>query len=140
MEIRIATVDDVNDLYELNALFCNEATIESMRRALVENTSEMTYIAFEDGYAVGFCTGYIARSICYIGERAEIEGLFVQEACRGRGVGKALILALVRAFEARGIEHFHISTGADNAVALALYEGIGFERSGVLLERDSLGD
>ena len=136
--IRIATINDVNDLFELNSLFGNITTIELMKKALVENELEIVCIAYVDSIAVGYCSGFIVKSICYSENRADIESLYVKEKYRGRGIGKALILFLEKEFTERGIYHFHNSTYSNNTTALALYESIGYVNDGeILLEKST---
>ena len=133
MEIRIATADDVNDLFELNSLFGNITTIEIMRKALVENELEIACIAYKDNTVVGYCSGFVVKSMCYSENRADIEALYVKEKYRGQGIGKALILFLEKAFFERGIYHFHNSTYSNNSKALALYKSIGYVNDGEIL-------
>ena len=136
MEIRIATADDVNDLFELNSLFGNITTIEAMREGLAKNELEITCIAYEDNTAVGYCSGFIVKSTCYGENRADIEALYVKEEYRRQGIGKALMLFLEKAFIERGISHFHNSTYSSNLKALALYNSIGYVNDGeILLEK-----
>ncbi len=62
----------------------------------------------------------VAEVSVYVGERA-----------RGRGVGRALLDALIGASEAAGIWTLQAGVMADNAASLALHETQGFRRVGV---------
>jgi L-amino acid N-acyltransferase YncA len=59
------------------------------------------------------------------------ESVYVTEAARGRGVGRALMDALVRASEMAGIWTLVAGVMAENAASLALHERAGFRRVGV---------
>jgi L-amino acid N-acyltransferase YncA len=59
------------------------------------------------------------------------ESVYVDEAARGRGVGRALLDALVPASEAAGVWTLLAGVLAENTASLALHERAGFRRIGV---------
>ena len=61
---------------------------------------------------------------CYAGV-AEV-GIYVAASARGRGVGRALLTALVESAERHGIWTLQGVTMADNAASIALQQRCGF--------------
>jgi len=94
----------------------------------------------EHGAVVGWAalSRYSARAV-YSGV-AELS-VYVAANARGRGVGNALMAALVAASEAAGVWTLQAGIMADNAASLALHERWGFRRVGVRerIGRDSTG-
>jgi phosphinothricin acetyltransferase len=83
------------------------------------------------GPAVGWValTAYSARRV-YSG--VAWESVYVAEDMRGRGVGRALLEALVPASEAAGFWTLMAGVMAENEASIALHERCGFERVGVM--------
>jgi phosphinothricin acetyltransferase len=71
---------------------------------------------------------YSARAV-YAGVAEE--SIYVAARARGRGVGQALLAALIDASEKAGIWTLQAGVMADNAASLALHEKAGFRRVGV---------
>ena len=59
------------------------------------------------------------------------ESVYVGAEARGRGVGRALLEALIPASEAAGYWTLFAGVLAENAASLALHERVGFRRVGV---------
>jgi len=59
-----------------------------------------------------------------------VDGIFVAPAARGRGVGTALIAALVAEAGRRGHAELRLDVAAGNIRARALYERVGFAEAG----------
>jgi ribosomal protein S18 acetylase RimI-like enzyme len=57
---------------------------------------------------------------CYLAE------LYVVPAQRGRGLGRALMLAAMELARERGADHMDLGTSDDDVAARALYESLGF--------------
>jgi L-amino acid N-acyltransferase YncA len=72
--------------------------------------------------------GYSARKV-YSG--VAWESVYVAAGARGRGVGRALLEALIPAAEAAGFWTLLAGVLAENAASLALHEAVGFRRVGV---------
>jgi L-amino acid N-acyltransferase YncA len=87
-------------------------------------------VAVVDGEVAGFIalTPYSARAV-YSG--VAWESVYVGAAWRGRGVGRALLVALVEAADAAGIWTLMAGIQAENGASLALHESVGFRRIGV---------
>ena len=87
-----------------------------------------------DPSAGGGIVGWTALT-AYSGRRAYTgvawESVYVAEAARGTGVGRALLEALIPASEAAGFWTLLAGVMADNAASLALHERVGFDRVGV---------
>ena len=83
-----------------------------------------------DGAVVGWSalSAYSGRRV-YTG--VAWESVYVAEAARGTGVGRALLEALIPASEAAGFWTLLAGVIADNAASLALHERVGFVRVGV---------
>ena len=65
-----------------------------------------------------------------VGERWEdgvgfVAELAVDRGARGRGLGRALVVALLAAFDVAGLTVAELSVRADNTAALALYASVG---------------
>jgi len=90
--------------------------------------------------AVGWValTAYSARR-AYSG--VAWESVYVADAARGRGVGRALLEALIPASEAVGLWTLLAGIMAENSASIALHERAGFRRVGVqrALGRDASG-
>jgi phosphinothricin acetyltransferase len=69
------------------------------------------------------------------------ESVYVAEGARGRGIGRALLLAVIPASEAAGFWTLLAGVMAENAASLRLHESVGFRQVGVqrALGRDPSG-
>lgn len=83
-----------------------------------------------DGPIIGWTAlaGYSSRKV-YSG--VAWESIYVGAEARGRGVGRALLEALIPASEAAGFWTLLAGVLAENAPSLALHERVGFRRIGV---------
>jgi GNAT superfamily N-acetyltransferase len=60
------------------------------------------------------------------GELAEVKRMFVDSAWRGRGVGRALLQALIAGARRRAYARLRLGTLADMTAAHSLYRSVGF--------------
>lgn len=63
---------------------------------------------------------------------AYLGGVAVAPECAGKGVGTAMIKAIIPFAEERQIKRVELSTGVNNPRAAHLYEKCGFQREGIL--------
>ncbi len=63
-----------------------------------------------------------AADECYLAE------LYVRPAVRGRGLGRALLLAAMRHARQRGATYMDLTTTNQDKAAMSLYESLGFDR------------
>ena len=63
-------------------------------------------------------------------EDCHLEDLFVIDAARGTGLGRALVTAVIERARERGCRRIELDTAEENAPALALYRSLGFRSGG----------
>ena len=85
------------------------------------------YVVAEDGD--GGLLGY--AGLMHAGAEADVQTIAVAPAAQGRGVGAALLRALLAEAVRAGCTSAMLEVRADNAAAVALYERFGFERISV---------
>jgi ribosomal protein S18 acetylase RimI-like enzyme len=127
--VRRATSDDLAVLEELWSAFEDELPrppyVELDRDREVEELREIvdTGLAFlaERGRPIGFA---LAR---HVGPRfARLTDLYVVPDARRDGVAAALVAALAKVLEERGVEHLDLEVQAHNSEARAVYQHWGF--------------
>lgn len=80
-------------------------------------------------FAFSHDDGFVLARVA--GDEAEILTLAVAPVARGRGLGRALLQAVIRRAAEMGAASLFLEVGADNPAALALYAGLGFTRVGM---------
>jgi L-amino acid N-acyltransferase YncA len=86
---------------------------------------EHRFVAVEDGEVVGWvAVSPTSSRKCYAG--VVENSVYVAEAARGRGVGRALMNALIASTEAAGIWTIQTGIFPENEATLALHERTGF--------------
>lgn len=92
--------------------------------------------AFLDGQLVGV-VGFRRYEAPKIRHKGEVWGMYVREAARGQGTGKALIEALINRIKTyQGFDHLVLMVTSHQEVARHLYQSLGFNQYG--LERRSM--
>ena len=66
-------------------------------------------------------------SVWWEAEDCWLEDLYVREAARGRGLGRALTEAVLERARERGCRRVELDVNSENPPALALYRSLGFE-------------
>ena len=87
------------------------------------------FVARLDGVAVG-CGGYLAGP----DGTAEVKRMFVTEAARGHGFGRAILRTVADEAHRDGVVLLRLETGVKSVEALGLYRRFGFR------ERPPFGD
>jgi GNAT superfamily N-acetyltransferase len=90
----------------------------------------ITFIAERDGEWVGLATGLAGNPEDPDDPRPVLVGMFVAPGARERGVGTALVEAVVAWARARRAGGVSLRVAATNSPAIALYEKCGFRRTG----------
>jgi phosphinothricin acetyltransferase len=86
---------------------------------------EHRLVAVLDDAVVGWAAlSPTSRRACYAG--VVEHSVYVAEAARGRGVGRALLEALVSSADAGGVWTMQTSIFPENEASLALHEKVGF--------------
>ncbi len=133
--VRSATPADLEQLVRLlGVLFSIEADFqpepERQRRGLelmlVAPERRCVLVAEEAGAVVGMVTAQLLVSTAEGAPSALVEDMVVDEAARGRGVGRRLIQALEAWARARGATRLQLLADRDNHSALRFYERMGW--------------
>lgn len=90
----------------------------------------VTFIGERDGQWVGLATGLAADPDEPDKGEPLLVGMFVEPVERGRGLGAALVAAVVAWARARGATSLYLWVTATNDSAIALYDKCGFRRTG----------
>lgn len=91
-------------------------------------------VAEADGIVIGFLSYHVHPNLYHADSTALIEECVVSEGWRGRGVGRALVLAAIEAAERAGCAEISVSTMFGNEGAQRFYRGLGFGDDALLLE------
>ena len=95
-------------------------------RRLVSADSPLQGICAQvDGRVAGFAIFFLHPATWSVLPRCYLEDLFVDESCRGKGVGKALIHAVYNAADEMGAGEVYWMTETTNATARKLYDRVG---------------
>ena len=129
IEIRLANTADAPELARLNGLLNEEgsATAADIEESLKTYEDEIVCVAAMESRLAGFCCGRINRSMCRSGCTGYISALYIMEEYRQQGIARKLLYRLESEFREYGIDHLHISTGAENLAAKTLYHSLGYE-------------
>jgi diamine N-acetyltransferase len=78
--------------------------------------------------------GYVVATVAPDGA-GEIDSIFIDNACRNRGVGKALMEQALAWLSARGCDAVSVGVAAGNEEAFGFYRGFGFSPRMTMLVR-----
>lgn len=125
IEIREMLMEDVPQVASLERrIFSLPWSEKSFAGSLVSGDTGY-YTAWVDGALAGYC-GYL-RSFC----EADITNVAVAMEYRNRGVGYAMLCAMMEEGRKKGIERYTLEVRVSNTAAISLYEKLGFERAGI---------
>jgi len=127
-KIREATEQDLDAIMQLeNLCFGNDAwDADTMHFEVV---AHHTYYlaAFEGTAQEGQLIGFAGLSKIPGNDQADIQTIAVSEAARGKGIGKALMLDLLKEARRLHADELFLEVRADNPAAQNLYLNLGFE-------------
>ena len=130
--------DDVRRIY-VEGIATGNATLETEPPPWEKwdrgHRVEVRFVAREDGRVVGWAALSPVSERCVYEGVAEVS-VYVASEARGRGIGRSLLEALVRASEDAGVWTLQAGIFPENAASIALHERCGFRVVGV---RERLG-
>ena len=124
--IRQATVNDVEDIYEIEKLcFPDPWSRDALTYELGENPRAF-YIVADIGVKV---VGY--AGLWWIDDEGHITNVAVRPGYRNRRIGEGIISVLIDFTAGEGILHHTLEVRRSNEPAINLYEKFGFRVEGV---------
>jgi GNAT superfamily N-acetyltransferase len=103
-----------------------DAIRPSVERIMAGGDGEYLLGAPGDGKPEGVCQLRFRWSVWKSAEDAWLEDLYVREAARRSGLGRALVEAACERARERGARRIELDVQEENAPALGLYEACGF--------------
>jgi ribosomal-protein-alanine N-acetyltransferase len=127
--LRAMTPEDLPAVMELeHTTFPEDAWSEQMMRSeLFGQPDSRHYLVAEE--APGVIVGY--AGLAAAGGQGDVQTIAVRADRQGRGLGAALLTALLEEARRRGCQEVFLEVRADNDRAMALYERFEFERIAV---------
>ena len=127
--VRLANINDAQQLYELNKLFNGENTssIENVNFSLLYNKNEVIIVDEKDNNLTGFICLQIKTSFCYEKSSAEITELYIKEEYRNKDIAKSLLHFTEKyCKEKLNINKVELITNKANIKAQSLYKKSGY--------------
>ncbi|MCB0549878.1 MAG: GNAT family N-acetyltransferase [Phaeodactylibacter sp.] len=113
-----------------NYPFDKEKKERAIRQLLAEPLFGEIWLLEDQGQPMGYLVVTTGFSLEYNGKDGWVDELFLEEAFRGRGLGKMLLRHAIGRAEALGINFLHLQVERHNRAGRRLYEKEGFEGNG----------
>jgi GNAT superfamily N-acetyltransferase len=111
-----------------------DASFHAGARRLIDDPATVFLLGSTgDGDATGICQLRFRHGVWWGGTDCWLEDLFVREAARGGGLGRALAQAAVELARERGCARVQLDVAEDNAAARRLYGSLGFGSATLML-------
>jgi ribosomal protein S18 acetylase RimI-like enzyme len=111
-------------------------TLDTVAERLRPTKEKFVLGAFDQNLLVG-TVAFVRETGMKTAHKGNVYGMFVAPEMRGKGVGKLLLLELIKkAKHGDGLEQINLSVISGNGTAKKLYQALGFEVYGV--ERNAL--
>lgn len=102
--------------------------------ALVNDPDAAPFLAIADGETAGFIAFRFRRRLNHATFEGWISDLVVRDRFRGRGIGRALLAAVIAEWRLRGSHRIELEVAYERTAARALYEAAGFVDQGKYFE------
>ncbi|MCO6489889.1 MAG: GNAT family N-acetyltransferase [Phaeodactylibacter sp.] len=145
--LRLATAADIEALlgmmrrfYAIDGYpFEREKKERAIRQLLEESVFGEIWLLEDQGRPVGYLVITVGFSLEYNGRDGWIDELFLEDGCRGKGLGERILKHAISRAEAFGINFLHLQVERHNEVGRRLYERLGFEgnveQGGLIIRR-----
>jgi ribosomal protein S18 acetylase RimI-like enzyme len=124
-------------------------TPEEHRQSTVEDVAKRLKDNPDDNFVMGAClngewvgmAGFFRYQRAKARHKGRIWGVYLRESCRGQGIGRALLVALLEQIRAcPGLEQVSLVVVNELVAARALYRSLGFEVYGLESHGLKIGD
>jgi ribosomal protein S18 acetylase RimI-like enzyme len=102
--------------------------------AFVNDPDAAPFLAIADGEPAGFIAFRFRRRLNHATFEGWISDLVVRDRFRGRGIGRALLAAVIAEWRLRGSHRIELEVAYERTAARALYEAAGFVDQGKYFE------
>ncbi|MEM0007164.1 MAG: GNAT family N-acetyltransferase [Candidatus Bathyarchaeia archaeon] len=141
VKIRHANEEDLQEIVRLSKkLGRDESAMDSMISPMpsgfqspswilknIKGENTVVFVAEVEGKIVGYSLGWVSQPWAYKGKRGYICDCFVEKSYRRRGIGKALVKAMLEWFIDKGAECVEADVYSNNIPSLKLFKKLGFE-------------
>ena len=125
MQIRRMTKEDCTQVAAIETMSFSMPWSLHAFTETIDNPNYRFLVAEENGEILGYC-GFV-----YVLDEADIPDVCVSAEARRRGIGRALMEALVALAKELRIVTLHLEVRQSNAPARNLYRALGFEEVGI---------
>lgn len=126
MSIRKARAEELNIAHELEVACFKHPYGLALLRMYHALSPDLFLVAEVEGRVVGYVIG-----LCKRWGEGHVISLAVHPRHRRRGIGRALMEALLARFKERGMQAVRLEVRVSNTPAIKLYEKLGFRIKGV---------
>jgi len=122
--IRRVTLKDLAIVFEIEKLSFRDPYPLDLLHTLAILNNETFLVAVHNEKVVGYVIGTLRWDIV-----GHIINIAVHPDFRGRGIGKALMIEVMKELRRKGAKIFRLEVRVSNVVAQKLYESLGFRKS-----------
>ena len=128
LDIRAATAADVPELARLLGVlgYPTDEGVLAARLAAFEGAGETVLVAAQRDRLLGAVTLHVTPVLHRAGPVGRLTALVVDAGTRGRGVGRALVMAAEERLTARGCVLIEVTSNRRRVDAHAFYERLGY--------------
>lgn len=137
MTVRIATVNDAGQILEIYAPYVENTTIsfetavptvEEMKQRITSVLASNPWLVIEEGDCIlGYA--YASRHRERAAYRWSVDiSIYVRQACRGKGIGKALYTALIAILRLQGYYNVYAGICLPNPASVGIHEYFGLRK------------
>lgn len=120
------TGEDIKAVYDVECLsFATPWSLESFTSEIYNNNMAKYLVAKSGGEVVGYGGMWLVL------DEGHITNIAVHPEHRGKGIGDALVLAIIKTAKENGIKRMTLEVRPSNWTALNLYKKYGFQEAGV---------
>jgi L-amino acid N-acyltransferase YncA len=138
--IRLATLDDAEQIQAIYAPFCRDTpvsfetqppTVDEMRQRIVKTLSSLPWFVCDDGrQIVGYAYASQHRERAAYRWSVDVS-VYVREGQRRSGFGRALYTSLLNSLRLQGFYNALAGVSVPNPASVGLHEAMGFQPLGV---------